>query len=130
MGNTVPDPLRLRLAVVQRLDATDQEAVIPAIEGGARNAELLKRPPCRQVRLLDQPYDLQLLGCGISHSSSPPSAIMLFLRIRSSSACSATTSLRSRACLRRTFTSSLVAARAVSPASRFLPASRNSFDQV
>lgn len=37
--------------------------------------------------------------------------------------------LRPRACLRSTFTSSVVAARAVSPASRFLPASRNSFDQ-
>ncbi|EXL06855.1 hypothetical protein BG36_05360 [Aquamicrobium defluvii] len=41
-----------------------------------------------------------------------------------SSASSATTSLRS------TFTSSPMAARAVSPASRFLPASGNSFDPL
>jgi len=34
------------------------------------------------------------------------------------------------ASLRSTFTSSVVAARAVSPASRFLPASRNSLDQL
>src|SRR5664279_68974 len=29
------------------------------------------------MRLLDQPDDLQLFGSGISHSSPPPSAIML-----------------------------------------------------
>src|SRR5690606_13541147 len=130
IGNTVPDPVRPWPAVFERIDAAGKEAIIPAIKGRARNAELLQRAPRRQVRVLDQADDLQLLGCGVSHSSSPPSAIMLFLRIRSSSACSATTSLRSRASLRSTFTSSLVAARAVSPASRFLPASRNSFDQL
>src|SRR5690606_27164177 len=128
--DAVPNPVRPGPAIFQRIDATGKEAIIPAIEGRARNAELLQRAPRRQVRVLDQADDLQLLECGVSHSSSPPSAIMLFLRIRSSSACSATTSLRSRASLRSTFTSSLVAARAVSPASRFLPASRNSFDQL
>src|SRR5690606_1428921 len=130
LGDAVPDPVRPGPAILQRIDTAGQETVIPAIEGRARNTEFFQRAPRRQMRLLDEPNDLQLLGCGVSHSSSPPSAIMLFLRIRSSSACSATTSLRSRASLRRTFTSSLVAARAVSPASRFLPASRNSFDQV
>ena len=44
------------------------------------------------MRLLDQADDLELLGGGVPHSSSPPSAIMLFLSSRSSSACSATTS--------------------------------------
>ena len=42
---------------------------------------------------------------------------------------SATTSFSACASGRRSFTSSEVAARAVSPASRLLPASRNSFDQ-
>jgi hypothetical protein len=48
--------------------------------------------------------------------------IMLFLSKRSSSVCSATTSFRSRASWRRSLTSSVVAARAVSPASRRFPA--------
>jgi hypothetical protein len=30
------------------------------------------------MRLLDKPDDLELFGRGIPHSSSPPSAIMLF----------------------------------------------------
>src|SRR4051812_44284318 len=77
--------------------------------------------------LLDQPNDLQLLGGGVSHSSSPPSAIMLFLSSRNSSACSATTALSSCASRRKSLTSPLVAARAVSPAKRRLPASKNSF---
>ena len=53
-----------------------------------------------------------------------------FLSSRSSSVCSASTSFRSRFSRRRTLTSSVVAACPVSPASRFLPASRNSFDQL
>jgi hypothetical protein len=36
--------------------------------------------PDSQVRLLDQADDLQLVGRGISHSPSPPSAIMLFFQ--------------------------------------------------
>ena len=46
---------------------------------------------------------------------------MLFLRKRRSSVCSATTSFRSRTSRLRSLTSSVVAARAVSPASRRLP---------
>ena len=34
------------------------------------------------MRLLDQSDDLDLVGCGISHASSPPSPIMLFLSSR------------------------------------------------
>ena len=55
-----------------------KETIIPAIEGRARDSEFLQRAPRRQVRLLHQADDLLLLGCGVSHSSSPPSAIMLF----------------------------------------------------
>ena len=50
---------------------------------------------------------------------------MLFLSRRSSSACSATTSFSVLASRRRSVTSLLVAARAVSPASRRLPARYN-----
>src|ERR1019366_3711051 len=84
----------------------------------------------RQMGLLNQPDDLQLFGSWIPHSSLSPSAIMLFLSRRNSRACSATTSFSARASRRRSLTSPLVAARAVSPAKRRLPASRNSFDQV
>src|SRR3546814_2950408 len=76
----------------------------------------------RQVRLLDDPNDLQLLGCGLPHSSSALSAIMLFLSNRFSSVRLATHSLRARASRRRSCTSPVVAARAVSPAKRRLPA--------
>src|SRR3954449_5875552 len=104
--------------------------IIPVVKRGPGNAELVQRAPDRQMRLLDQPDDLELLGCGIPHSPSPPSAIMLFLSSRNASACSATTSFSSWASRRRSLTSSEVAALAVSPASRRLPASRNSFDQL
>src|SRR5260221_677431 len=57
------------------------------------------------MRLLDQPDDLQLLGCGISHSSSPPSAIMLFLSRRFSRARSATRTFMSRTSRRSSLTS-------------------------
>src|ERR671913_871870 len=103
--------------------------MVPAVERGPRDAELFQGAADRQVRLLDQPDDLGLLGCGVSHAPSSPAPLMLFLSRRSSSACSATTSFRAPASRRRSFTSSNVAARAVSPASCFLPASRNSFDQ-
>src|SRR3546814_7273746 len=76
------------------------------------------------MRRLDQPDDFHLLGGGIPHSWSPPSAIMLFLSSRFSSVRSATHSLRSRDSRRRSFTSSVVAARAVSPARRRLPGIR------
>src|SRR3546814_2072983 len=105
-------------------------AVVPVLEGPARDAQLLQRALGRQVRLLDDPDDLQLLGCGIHHSSSAPSAIMLFLSNRFSSVRLATHSLRARASRRRSCTSPVVAARAVSPAKRRLPASMNSFDHV
>src|SRR5690606_6606112 len=66
----------------------------------------------------------------ISHSSSPPCPVMLFLSRRFSRVTSANASFRSRLARRNPFTSSLVAERAVSPASRLLPTSRNSFDQL
>src|SRR6476660_4611237 len=103
--------------------------IIPAIERGSRYTELVQRALGRQVRLLDQLDDLGLLRRRISHASSSPSPFMLFLSRRFSRVRSATTSFKAMASRRRSFTSPEVAARAVSPAKRRLPASRNSFDQ-
>ena len=66
---------------------------------------------------------------GMPHSASSPSAVTLFLCRRFSRVSSAATSFSALASRRRFLTSSDVAARAVSPASRFFPASRKSFDQ-
>src|SRR2546430_4663730 len=99
-----------------------------AVEGGTRNADLFQRPPHWQGRLLDEPDDFKLLGGGIPHVASSPSAVTLFLSRRFSRVSSATTSFSALASRRRSLTSSEVAARAVSPASRFFPASRKSFD--
>src|SRR6185312_5193825 len=113
----------------QGFDATLAVTVIPAIKRGARDAELVQRALGRQMGLLDQLDDLGLFGRRIPHASSSPSPFMLFLSRRFSRVRSATTSFKAAVSRRRSFTSPEVAARAVSPASRRLPASRNSFDQ-
>src|SRR3954452_17466225 len=115
--------------VRQRLKSASAVALVPAIECGSRDTELVKRALGRQMGLLDQLDDLGLLGRGISHASSSPSPFMLFLSRRFSRVRSATTSFKAEVSRRRSFTSPEVAARAVSPASRRLPASRNSLDQ-
>src|SRR6476620_9566503 len=115
--------------VIQRLRAALTVSVIPAVERGAGDTEFVQGSLVRQMRLLDQLDDLGLLGCRISHASSSPSPLMLFLSKRFSRVRSATTSFKAVASRRRSFTSPDVAARAVSPANRRLPASRNSFDQ-
>ena len=69
-------------------------------------------------------------GGGYLSSSPPPCPIMFFLRRRFSSESSATNSFKSRISWRRPLTSPEVARCPVSPASRFLPASKNSFDQL
>src|SRR5882757_3802866 len=115
--------------VGQRLRPSSPIAVVPSVEGRAGNTELVQRALGRQMRLFHQLDDLGLLGCGISHASSSPSPLMLFLSRRFSRVRSATTSFNAVASRRRSFTSPDVAARAVSPANRRLPASRNSFDQ-
>src|SRR5262249_58173945 len=106
------------------------EPVVPTVKRPRQDPQRGQRSPHWQVRLLDQADDLQLLGTGVSHCPSSPSAIMLFLSRRSSSACSATTSFNARTSPRRSVTSLLVAARAVSPARPRLPPSSNSFDQL
>src|SRR5262249_21536308 len=129
IGNAVPDPIWLRWPVFEGFRPAGSEAFIPAIKCRRLDAEHLQRSSGRQMRLLDQVDDLQLFGRGEPHVWSPPSAIMLFLSSRNSSACSATTSFKSCASRLSCLTSSVVAARAESPAGLRLPASRNSFDQ-
>src|SRR3982074_3852020 len=111
------------MSVGQGFRSTGLIVIAPAVEGRARNAELFQRPPHRQDRLLDQPDDLKLLGGGVPHVASSPSAVTLFLSRRFSKVSSATTSFSALVSRRRSLTSSDVAARAVSPASRFFPAS-------
>src|ERR1700728_473702 len=117
------------IPIVQGLWPTGLILIAPSIERGSRDSDLRQRATNRQVGLFDEPDDLQLLRGGISHASSSPSAVTLFLSRRFSRVRSATTSLSAVASRRRSLTSSDVAARAVSPARRFLPASRKSFDQ-
>src|SRR5258708_30617484 len=101
--------------------------MVPAVEARRGNAEFRQGVAHRQRRLLDQPDDLQLLGGGVSHMPSSPAPIVLFLSSRFSRMSSATTSFSAPASPRRSLTSSDVAARVVSPARRFSPASRTSF---
>src|SRR6266700_5131864 len=104
------------MSVVQGFRPTGLVEIVPAVEGGARNANLFQRPPHRQGGLLDQPDDVKLLAGRISHVASSPSAVTLFLSRRFSRVSSATTSFSALATRRRSLTSSDVAARAVSPA--------------
>src|SRR5262249_44843318 len=124
VGNPVPDTIGVRRAVSESFGAAGAVKIVPPIKSRPGNAELFQGAAHRQRGLLDELDDLQLLGSRISHSASSPSPITLFLSNRFSSVSSATTSLRADASRRRSLTSSEVAARVVSPASRFLPASR------
>src|SRR5665213_2283113 len=80
--------------VGQRFRPTLAISIVPAVERGARDAELFQRALGRQVRLLDQLDDLGLFGGRISHASSSPSPFMLFLSRRFSRVRSATTSFK------------------------------------
>ena len=103
---------------------------MPTYQGRSRREIFMTEEyPCMRA-LPATKYEYGEWREGIPHSWSPPPSYMLFLRRRSSSVCSATTSLRSLASRRSSFTSSVFAARAVSPASRFLPASMKSLDHL
>ena len=127
--NAIPDAQGLGRLILQSLSPAGQIFVIPSLERSAGNTSSVDGSLGCQMRLLDQADNLKLLRCRISHAMSSPSPIMLFLRRRSSRVCTATTSFRSRASRRRFRTSPVLASRTVSPARRFFPASRNSFDQ-
>src|SRR5690606_36393068 len=129
VGDAVPDALRAWPAVLERVEAARRIAIEPSVEGRLGNADLVEGAPDRQMRGLDRSDDLELFGCGVPHSPSSPSAITLFLSRRFSRVTSARASWSCRALARSDLTSSEVASRAVWPASRFLPASRNSLDQ-
>src|SRR4051812_23387029 len=129
LGDAVPAPPRPGRTVAQSLRPAGSVKIVPAVKRGPWNAELLQGSANRQVGLLDQADDLGLFGCGVSHAAFPPSPIMLFLSRRFSRVRAATTSFKAEASPPRAFPSSERAAPGVSPASRFLPASRKSFDQ-
>src|SRR5690606_15340933 len=129
IGNAVPDAAWLRPMILEGIEAAGRIAIEPGVEGRLGDTDLVERAPDWEVRGLDGADDLELFGCGVSHSPSSPSAITLFLSRRFSRVTSASASLSWRASARSVLTSSDVASRAVSPASRFLPASRNSLDQ-
>ena len=101
--DTVPHPAWAAVAILKTGVAKGQKAIVAAIKGGLRNAQLVHSGPDAQVGLLDPADDLQLLGCGIPHSSPPPCPIMFFLRRRFSSESSATHSFKSRISWRRPF---------------------------
>jgi transposase InsO family protein len=61
--NAIPDAIRSRAMVGQRLRPSSPIAVVPTIECGAWDSELVQRALGRQMRLLHQLDDLGLLGC-------------------------------------------------------------------
>jgi len=67
-----------RRAVFQYRFAETAIEIVLAIEGWPRHADLFQRSFHRLVRLLDQPDDLKLFGCGRPHSISSPPAITFF----------------------------------------------------
>ena len=78
VGDAIPDALRPGRSIFRGFHPAGLAVVAPSVKGGARNAGLFQRPARWQMRLLDQPDDLQLFGSGIPYSSPSPSAIMLF----------------------------------------------------
>ena len=72
----VPHPARRRRPIFQRFRPAFEIAVIPTVEGPARNAQLIEGPLRREVRRLDDPDDLKLFGCGIPHSPCYPAALL------------------------------------------------------
>src|SRR5262249_36113106 len=129
VGDAIPDTIWSGTVVSQRLRAAFTISVIPAVERSAGDAEFVQGALGRQMRLLYKLDDLGLLGCRFSPASPPPPPLMLFLSRRFSRGRSATPSFKAGASRRRSSPSRDVAGGAVSPASRRLPASRNSFDQ-
>src|SRR3982074_594542 len=70
--NAVPDAIWFGMSVVQGFRPTGLVQIVPAVKGGARNANLFQRPPHWQGGLLDEPDDLKLLGGGVPHAASSP----------------------------------------------------------
>ncbi len=113
----------IRRATRRHFSAEDKvRIVIAGLRGEDSVAELclVQGAPHRQRRQLDQPDDLQLLVRGVPHVSDSQSASTLFLSRRFSIISSANSSLSCWLSARNPLTSSLVASRAVSPASRLL----------
>src|SRR5262249_42301901 len=109
-----------RLAVFQSFDPSLLVTPLPGGECRTSGTDRRQCPTDRERRLFHQFDDLELFGCGIPHEASSPSPRTLFLSSRFSIRTSASVSLSWRASALSSLTSSEVASRAVSPASRFL----------
>src|ERR1700745_1995330 len=123
LRDLIPDPSRSGLAVLQSLAPPPRVPPIPAVERRPRDPDRRQCATDRERRLFHQFDDLELLGCRVPHEVSSPSPSTLFLSRRFSIKTSASVSLSWRASALSSLTSPEVASRAVSPASRFLPAS-------
>jgi len=69
--DAVPDGRWPGWLIFQRLKPASLVEVAPSAKRRSRHAELFQRLFHRQMRLFDEAKDFQLLGDGISHSSSP-----------------------------------------------------------
>lgn len=76
--DAVPHPAGPRGAVFKAGKTEDLIAVISAIERRLWDTQFVQDSPDTEMGLFDQANNLELLGCGIPYSGSPPSAIMLF----------------------------------------------------
>jgi hypothetical protein len=61
IGDAIPHPIGLRAAIVQSLWPSGPIKIAPSIKRGSRDSDLLQCPPNRQMGLLDELDDLQLL---------------------------------------------------------------------
>jgi hypothetical protein len=124
----VPDGPGAWLSVFQGLRPAFQVALVPGVEGRARQPDLGQGTPHRERRALHQADQLELLCSADPHASSSGESepVTLFLSSRFSSSVSATNSFSRAFSLRRSETSLELASRCVSPRRRFFPASRNS----
>ena len=98
--NPIPDTGWLRRSILQSLQTTNLVAVVPPIKRGARNTQPVQRLFGWQMRSFNKANDVKFFRGRVSHSSSPPPPIMLFLSNLSSMVCSATTSFNSTHALR------------------------------
>jgi hypothetical protein len=120
--NAVPHAIRSGWTVVQGLRPARAVAIIPAVEGRPWNTEFHQGVAYPQWGLLDQPDDLQLFGGAGSPYAVLPSPDRAFFQQSVLGRELSHHFLQRAASRRSALTSSEVAARAVSPARRFLPA--------
>jgi hypothetical protein len=78
VGDAVPDPVGPRRLVLQRLWAIGLIQIAPPVERGGWDTKVAQCLADRQMGLLDQADDLELLGSRVPHARSSPAPVMLF----------------------------------------------------